>query len=202
MKEQSQTIAGQDAGMPSSGAPPPRSEPVTLPGTSSVVPYLRLTRDLASVLTPIRPRAEFRAELRNRLVGAARQQQARYILYGSASVPDPSRHDEADAKALHAARAPVYPFGLSEQPGAVDPSPDGDLRPPDGDLRPPDGDLRLALGFPQQYGFVSALPFGPASERSGHRWVWGAAALGSAAVSLSLVGVVAYVVRHRHREAA
>ncbi len=154
------------------------SEPT--PGrTSSLVPYLRLTRELAGVLMPIKPRTEFREQLRNSLVASVRRQQAQRILFraGPAASPRPVRHGRDGLKDSANAQPAAYSPSLSEQPGIMGP---------------------LEVGLPRQIAVAAYAQF----ERSGHRWVWGAAALGSAAVSLSLVGVVAYVVRHRNREAA
>ena len=44
--------------------------------TLSVVPFLTLARELAGVLTPLEPSAEFRAELERTLLAEARQQSA------------------------------------------------------------------------------------------------------------------------------
>jgi hypothetical protein len=42
--------------------------------TLSIVPFLSLAREMAALLVPLEPRAEFRAELERTLVAEARQQ--------------------------------------------------------------------------------------------------------------------------------
>jgi hypothetical protein len=45
-----------------------------------LTPFLSLARDLAAMIVPVRPRAEFRAELHRNLMTAARQQVTRDLL--------------------------------------------------------------------------------------------------------------------------
>ncbi len=48
--------------------------------TLDLTATLALARDLAGLLVPVRPRAEFRAELYHSLLASARQQQAQRVL--------------------------------------------------------------------------------------------------------------------------
>ena len=66
--------------------------PAGQPGTVAsgailpLAPFLSLARDLAAMIVPVRPRAEFRAELQRNLMVAARQQIARDLLLDPVSV--------------------------------------------------------------------------------------------------------------------
>jgi len=112
--------------------------------TDGLPSLLALTRRLADLLAPVRPRAEFRAELQHSLLASARQQQAKRLL----------------ALPTYAAAAPT--------PAAADPS-------------------RIP-GWSSLDGIVGDK-----------RWVWGAAAAGSA---VSLVSILTYVVRRQHHRPA
>jgi hypothetical protein len=46
----------------------------------NLAPFLGMTRELAALLVPVRPRADFRAELHRSLVASARQWQAQLAL--------------------------------------------------------------------------------------------------------------------------
>lgn len=54
-----------------------------------LAPLLSLTRDLAALFAPVRPRAEFRAALQRDLLAAARQQAARERLITTDSAAAP-----------------------------------------------------------------------------------------------------------------
>jgi len=105
---------------------------------------LALTRRLSDLLVPVRPRAEFRAELQRSLLASARQQQAKQVL----------------ALPTHAVAA----------------------------LRPATSDPSRIPGWASLEGIMGDK-----------RWVWGAAAAGSA---VSLAGILTYVVRRQHHRPA
>jgi hypothetical protein len=104
-----------------------------------LAPYLALSRELAELIVPVRPRADFRAQLYHSLVAQARQRPA-----NAALLPLP--------------------------------------------------ELEPAAGIPTR--FARWVITAPAQDR---RWVWGAAAVGSA---VSLAGLVTYVWRRRGSRAA
>lgn len=51
-------------------------------GVLTVVPFLGLARELASLLLPVRPSPQFRADLERSLLAAARQQNAQLLVTG------------------------------------------------------------------------------------------------------------------------
>ncbi len=53
----------------------------------SVMPFLSLAREIAALLLPVKPRADFRDDLERSLMAAARQQYARGILAAYEPVP-------------------------------------------------------------------------------------------------------------------
>jgi hypothetical protein len=121
----------------------------------TIIPLLGLTRELASLLTPVEPSAAFKEELYDDLLVSARQHHVRQRIL--THMTPASLDEESKGILARAAFAPASRSGRSSY------------------------SLR-SLHFWQ-------------ADRSGVRWMLGAAALGSAAVSL--VGVVAYVVHHK-----
>jgi hypothetical protein len=172
-----------------------------LSGTFSVMPWLGLTRELAGILTPIKPRAEFRKALYHSLVISARQQTAQRQLFLSAPLrtATPSEEHVSRQPARRAARG--FPATSDLQPRNRGGTPRQTARnsvplTADGESgRSADTNAAIPSDLATQRARSLYWPY-LQPDQSGARWVLGAAALGSA---VSLVGVVAYVWRHRHR---